>query len=321
MVNDKTKGNIISETHFDTLKLLNRGKVRDIYDLEDHLLIVATDRISAFDVVLPNAIPFKGKVLNQISVHWFKIMEGVIPNHLVSYDVKEFPHSCKPYRDILKDRSMIVKKANPLPVECVVRGYILGSLWNWYCEIGGTKAIHEPCSERHAISVYGIELPRGLKESSRLEIPIFTPATKAVKGEHDINIPFEKVEELIGSAMARRVREISLNIYENAVSIAEKKGIIIADTKFEFGLCDGELILIDELLTPDSSRFWPAKGYKDGCPQPSFDKQFVRDYLLATGWNKTPPPPELPQDIITQTSKKYLQVYEMLTDKSFDTLV
>ncbi|MGR3180024.1 MAG: phosphoribosylaminoimidazolesuccinocarboxamide synthase [Candidatus Anammoxibacter sp.] len=301
---------IIKDTNFQTLKLFNKGKVRDIYDLGDHLLIVATDRISAFDVILPEGIPFKGTVLNQMSIYWFKIMEGIIPNHLVSHDVDEFPESCKPYSDALKGRSMLVKKAEPLPVECVVRGYISGSMWKEYqlriadSEMDNNKTTVEAC---------GVELPTGLEESSRLESLVFSPATKAEQGEHDINISFEQSEEVLGAEMAAQVRDVSIQIYKTAVEIAEKKGIIIADTKFEFGVWNGELILIDEILSPDSSRFWPLKGYKQGCAQPSYDKQFVRDYLLAQEWDKCSSSPELPEEIITQTSEKYLQAFEILT--------
>lgn len=297
--------NIIKETNFKTLKLFNKGKVRDIYDLGQCLLIVATDRISAFDVVLPDGIPFKGTVLNQMSIYWFKIMEGIIPNHLVSYDVEEFPESCRPYSDVLRNRSMLVKKAKPLPVECVVRGYIAGSMWNEYkLRIAGC-----------GVEVSGIALPAGLKESSRLESPVFSPATKTEQGGHDVNISFDGSKDILGSAIAEKVRETSLQIYKTAVDIAEKKGIIIADTKFEFGMCNGELTLIDEILSPDSSRFWPLRGYKPGCPQPSFDKQFVRDYLLLQKWDKVSPPPILPEEIITQTSEKYLQAFEILTGR------
>ncbi|MGR3319562.1 MAG: phosphoribosylaminoimidazolesuccinocarboxamide synthase [Candidatus Anammoxibacter sp.] len=308
---------IIKDTNFQNLKLFNKGKVRDIYDLGDHLLIVATDRISAFDVILPEGIPFKGTVLNQMSIYWFKIMEGIIPNHLVSHDIDAYPESCKPYSDVLKGRSMLVKKAKPLPVECVVRGYISGSMWKEYqMRIGDC----EPDNNKTTVEACGVELPIGLEESSRLEPLVFSPATKAEQGEHDINISFEKSEEILGSEMAAKVRDASIRIYKTAVEIAEKKGIIIADTKFEFGLCNGELTLIDEMLSPDSSRFWPLQGYKPGCSQPSFDKQFVRDYLLSQEWDQCSSPPELPEEIITQTSEKYLQAFEILTGMKRDVL-
>ncbi|MGR3219048.1 MAG: phosphoribosylaminoimidazolesuccinocarboxamide synthase [Candidatus Anammoxibacter sp.] len=304
--------NIVRDTNFPNLKLFNKGKVRDIYDLGDYLLIVTTDRISAFDVILPEGIPFKGTVLNQMSIYWFKIMESIIPNHLVSHDVDEFPESCKPYAAELKDRSMLVKKAKPLPVECVVRGYIAGSMWKEYQlriendELDNNKTTIEAC---------GVELPTGLEESSRLESLVFSPATKAELGDHDINISFKKSEEILGAALAAQVRDVSTQIYKKAVELAEKKGIIIADTKFEFGVWNGELILIDEILSPDSSRFWPLKGYKPGTSQPSFDKQFVRDYLISRKWDQCSTPPALPEEIITQTSEKYLQAYEILTGK------
>ena len=303
---------IIKETNFPTLKLFNRGKVRDIYDLGEHLLIVATDRISAFDVILSNGIPFKGIVLNQMSIYWFGVMEGIIPNHLIFHNVNEFPESCKPYSDVLKNRSMIVKKANPLPVECVVRGYISGSLWNEYKSRLSDSASD---NDRKSVEVCGELLPAGLRESDKIESPIFTPATKAEQGDHDENISFKKAKEVLGNDTAERVKDTSLQIYKTAINIAEKKGIIIADTKFEFGFYNDELTLIDEILSPDSSRFWPLEEYKPGSSQPSFDKQFVRDYLLSQNWDKCSPPPELPENIIKQTSEKYLQAFEILTGR------
>ncbi len=302
--------NVVTETNFETLKLFNRGKVRDIYDLGDRLLIITTDRISAFDVILPNGIPFKGKVLNQISMYWFKVMEDITANHIITCDVDEFPESCRPYADILKGRSIIVKKAEPLPVECVVRGYIAGSMWKEYKEKGGQNG------EGSTVNVCGVDLPTGLKESGKLGKTFFTPATKAEQGDHDMNISFEKSVEILGNEIAEQAKDTSVKIYEKAVGIAEKKGIIIADTKFEFGFINGNLTLIDEICSPDSSRFWPSSEYAEGKSQPScFDKQFVRDYLLTLDWDKTHPGPELPENIITQTSDKYLQAFEILTGR------
>jgi phosphoribosylaminoimidazole-succinocarboxamide synthase len=288
----------ITQTNFPELKKISQGKVRDIYDLGRHLLIVATDRISAFDVVLPNAIPFKGYVLTQISTYWFGQVAGIMPNHLIAVDVADFPEACKPYAEDLAGRSMLVKKAKPLPVECIVRGYLTGSGLKDYQKTG---------------KVCGIELPKGLVESSRLETPIFTPSTKAAIGAHDENISFEKMCELLGAEKAASVRDLSLAVYAAARGIAEQKGIIIADTKFEMGDHDGKLILIDEALTPDSSRFWPKASYKEGSAQPSFDKQFVRDYLNTLDWNKQAPGPQLPDEIVKKTSAKYLEALEKLT--------
>jgi len=303
---------VIKETGFETLKLFNRGKVRDIYDLDENLLIVATDRVSAFDVILPDGIPFKGKVLNQISIFWFDVMKSIIPNHLVAHNVDEFPESCKPYADTLKDRSILVKKADPLPVECVVRGYISGSMWKEYTE---------KSSNANVLNVCGVDLPAGLKESDKLSSIVFTPATKAELGDHDENISFEKSKEILGVEVACKVRDVSIKIYETAVNLAKKRGIIIADTKFEFGFYKGEIILIDEICSPDSSRFWPADSYKPGGAQASYDKQFVRDYLLTQDWNKTAPAPALPDDIINQTSEKYLQAFEIITQRSRNEIV
>jgi len=293
-------GTVISTTEFKTLSLKGRGKVRDIYDLGDHLLIVATDRISAFDVVMPNPIPDKGRVLTQLSKFWFDLTKDIVPNHIISVDVKDFPPPCRPYENTLRDRSMWVVKTKVVPVECVVRGYLSGSGWVEYERTG---------------EVCGIPLSKGLVESSKLGEPIFTPATKAELGEHDENINFERMEKIVGNELARELRLLSLAIYKRARDFAEKRGIIIADTKMEFGVKDGKVILIDELLTPDSSRFWPKDTYRPGGPQQSFDKQFLRDYLLSLQWNKTPPAPELPEEIIRKTREKYLEAYEKLVGK------
>jgi len=288
----------VIETKLETLNLIKRGKVRDIYNLGDHLLMVATDRISAFDVVMPNPIPEKGKILTQISLFWFEIMKPVLPNHVISANVDDYPEICRPYLEILRGRSMLVKKAEPLPIECIVRGYISGSGWNDY-QVSG--------------SVCGIKLPEGLKESDKLPEPVFTPSTKADSGLHDVNIDFEKTVEKIGKPLAEKVRTLSLEIYNKGADLAYKKGIIIADTKFEFGLLDDDLILIDEVLTPDSSRFWPQPSYKPGGAQKSFDKQYLRDYLLSINWNKKPPAPSLPQNVINNTRNKYLEAFQQLT--------
>jgi len=287
----------ISQTNFPELKKISQGKVRDIYDLGEHLLIVATDRISAFDVVLPNAIPYKGYVLTQISKFWFQKTSSLMPNHLISTEVADFPAECHKYCEDLEGRSMLVKKAKPLPVECIVRGYLTGSGLKDYQKTG---------------MVCGIELPKGLVESSRLDSPIFTPSTKAEIGSHDENISFGRMAEILGAEKAEKVKRLSLEIYTAARKIGEEKGIIIADTKFEMGDFEGQLILIDEVLTPDSSRFWPKAGYQAGRSQPSFDKQFVRDYLNTLDWNKQAPGPELPQEVIEKTSKKYLEALDIL---------
>jgi phosphoribosylaminoimidazole-succinocarboxamide synthase len=288
------------DTDFPQLKRFSRGKVRDNYDLGDCLLIVTTDRISAFDVIMPNPIPEKGCVLTRLSAFWFKKMEGIIRNHMISMDPDDYPESCRPYRDQLQGRSMLVKKAKTLPVECIVRGYLSGSGWKDYCK------------DR---TVSGIRLPEGLKESSKLPEPIFTPSTKAQEGDHDLPISKADVEKLIGRELTDRIMDISLKVYSAAASMAEKKGIIIADTKMEFGqLEDGELILIDELLTPDSSRFWPQDDYEEGRAQKSFDKQFLRDYLLSIKWDQQPPAPELPEEIIIKTKQKYEEALNRLID-------
>jgi phosphoribosylaminoimidazole-succinocarboxamide synthase len=275
------------------------GKVREIFDLGDRLLFVASDRISAFDCIMPNGIPRKGEVLTQISYFWFSQTEGFQPNHLISHAGDPLPPNLQPFAGRLRGRSMIVKKAEPLAIECVVRGYLAGSGWKEY---------------RQAQTVCGIKLPAGLKESSELPEPVFTPATKAETG-HDENISFEEAARLVGPEVAERARSASLKIYNFARDYARKRGIIIADTKFEFGLLDGKLLLIDEVLTPDSSRFWPADQYEPGKGQPSFDKQFVRDYLETLDWNKTPPAPALPAEVVARTQAKYLEAYERLTGK------
>lgn len=291
---------VVLSTDFKDLKLVSRGKVRDIYDCDDTLLIVATDRISAFDVVLPDGIPCKGAVLSQMSAYWFSEMSDVIANHFISADPAAFPTRCRAYAETLQARAMLVKKAQPLPVECVVRGYLAGSGWTEYQRNG---------------SICGIPIAKGMKESSRLAEPIFTPTTKAEQGTHDENITMEKVEEIIGVELARRVKETSLRLYAKGSETARRKGIIICDTKFEFGLFEGNLILIDEVLTPDSSRFWPEDEYQPGRPQRSFDKQFVRDYLLTLAWDKKPPAPHLPEDIVRKTSERYQEAYRRLTGK------
>jgi len=291
---------VVMTTEFPGLPPPKRGKVRDIYDLGDKLLIVATDRISAFDVILPNGIPEKGRVLNQISRYWFEKTRDIIANHLISTEIDDYPKAFRKYRDVLEGRSMLVKKTKPLPVECIVRGYISGSGWKDYQRTG---------------AICGIRLPQGLLESSKLESPIFTPSTKAEEGTHDENIPFERAVEILGGSLAALVKTTSIAIYSKARDVAEEKGIIIADTKFEFGIEEesGRLILIDELLTPDSSRFWPKDEYRPGGPQRSFDKQFVRDYLESINWDKKPPAPPLPAEIVEKTSEKYLEALRRLT--------
>ncbi len=293
---------VVTQTNFAGLKLVNRGKVRDIYDFGDTLLIVATDRLSAYDVVMEQGIPFKGAVLTQISDYWFEHMVDIVPNHLLSTIVYDFPSACKPHWAALENRTMYVKKTKPLAIECVVRGYLSGSGWKEYKETQ---------------SVYGIKLPSGLVESDRLPQPIFTPATKEDVGKHDENIDFDRAASIVGKEIAEQVRDISIKIYTRAASIAEQKGIIIADTKMEFGLNEkGELILIDELLTPDSSRFWPKDKYKPGKGQESFDKQFVRDYLDSINFNRKPPAPKLPEDVIFKTSALYLEALKRLSGKT-----
>jgi phosphoribosylaminoimidazole-succinocarboxamide synthase len=292
----------LQESSFKSLNLVKRGKVRDIYDLGDVLLMVASDRISAFDVVMPEPIPDKGKILNQISLYWFQLMAPLVENHVISGNIDDFPEICRPYKDQLAGRSMLVKKAQPLSIECVVRGYISGSGWKSYQE---------------SQSVCGIPLPSGLRESDRLPEPIFTPSTKEEVGVHDINIDFEEACRRIGRDLAERVRDLSLAIYRKGTQIALEKGIIIADTKFEFGLVGDQLILIDEVLTPDSSRFWPKNAYRPGGAQPSFDKQYLRDYLDSIKWNKKPPAPHLPEDVIAGTRAKYMEALRSITGSDY----
>ena len=294
---------IIIETNFSKLRFVKRGKVRDMYDVGDYFLIVATDRLSAYDVVMPQGIPDKGKVLTQISKFWFDLTKGIIKNHVVSTDVDEFPAECRQYADDLRGRSMLVKKTRPLGVECIVRGYLSGSGWAEYQE---------------AKSVCGLPLPAGLVESSRLPAPIFTPSTKAELGVHDENITFEEMVKLEGEAISTKVRDIAVQIFNAASGIAESKGIIIADTKMEFGTLNDELILIDELLTPDSSRFWPKNKYVSGRSQPSFDKQFVRDYLTSIKFNRRAPGPMMPEEIIQKTAQLYREALQTLTGKSVE---
>jgi phosphoribosylaminoimidazole-succinocarboxamide synthase len=291
---------VIRETQFAGLTPAARGKVRDIYDLGDKLLIVATDRLSAFDVILPTPIPDKGRVLTQLSLFWFNLLKDVIPNHVLSST--DFPAPFDKFKDDLVGRSMVVRKTKPLPIECVVRGYVSGSGWKDYRATG---------------KICGIALPPGLRESDRLPEPFFTPATKAATG-HDENIPFEQAASLVGKELADKVRAVSLEIYRRAVAYAEPRGVILADTKFEFGLLNNELIWIDEALTPDSSRFWPAAQYNPGGPQPSFDKQFVRDYLERIQWPKTPPGPELPPEVVAATRAKYREAYRILAGRELD---
>lgn len=290
---------LVLETNLSGLRPPRRGKVRDIYDLDDALLIVATDRISAFDVILPNAIPDKGRVLTEISKYWFSRTSSIVPNHLITTDVKDYPDACRPHAAVLEGRSMLVKKSKPLPVECIARGYLTGSGLKEYIKKG---------------AVSGIRLPAGLKEASRLPEPIFTPSTKAEAGEHDVNIDFQEAVKLIGMDLAERIKEYTLSVYRKACEIAEPKGIIIADTKLEFGIYNNAIILIDEVLTPDSSRFWPKSEYTAGVAQKSFDKQFVRDYLLSLSWNQKPPAPVLPDEVVSRTSQKYREVLRMLAE-------
>jgi phosphoribosylaminoimidazole-succinocarboxamide synthase len=293
---------VITQTNLPGMKLVNRGKVRDIYDFGESLLIVATDRISAFDVVMNEGIPYKGKVLTQISDFWFEQTKDIVPNHVISSIVYDFPLECKPYWTVLGDRSMFVKKIKPLPVECIVRGYLSGSGWNEYkkCKI-----------------ICGIQLPDGMVESSRLPAPIFTPTTKEEIGKHDQDISFEQMCRMIGRELANKVRDTSIKVYQRGAQLAEKKGIIIADTKMEFGVNEnGELVLIDELLTPDSSRLWPKDKYQPGRGQESYDKQFVRDYLLSVNFNKKPPAPKLPDDVILKTSALYLEALKKLSGRT-----
>jgi phosphoribosylaminoimidazole-succinocarboxamide synthase len=290
--------NIVTETKLDEFTLAAKGKVRDIYEIDNSLLMITSDRLSAFDVVLPDPIPEKGSVLTQISVFWFEQFKDIVKNHLISADVGQYPDKLKKHSDLLKNRSMLVKKAKPLPVECIVRGYISGSGWKSYQKEG---------------HVCGIDLPPGLKESEKLPEPLFTPSTKAEVGDHDINISFADTIDLIGKEKAEKLKDLSLSIYNKGAQIANEKGIIIADTKFEFGMLDNEIILIDEVLTPDSSRFWPKDTFSPGKSQKSYDKQDVRDWLSNSGWDKKAPGPKLPEEIIKNTSETYKKIFKLLT--------
>ena len=290
----------VFETNLPGLKLIGRGKVRDIYEADGKVLLVASDRLSAFDVVLPDGIPGKGKVLTQISAFWFKMLEDVVPNHMLSINADEYPPEARAYSETLRGRSMLCRKTKVFPVECVVRGYLSGSGWAEYRQSG---------------DVCGIRLPKGLLESDKLPEPIFTPATKEEKGKHDENISFERMAGIVGKEVAGKMRSVAVRLYNRAAEYALSRGIIIADTKFEMGVVGDELILIDEALTPDSSRFWPADEYQPGGPQKSFDKQFVRDYLLTLPWNKTAPGPRLPGDVVEKTALKYREALKVLTGK------
>ncbi len=295
------KANVVKTTDFEGLNLVHRGKVRDMYEIpgrDDILLMVASDRISAYDVVMGETIPGKGKILTRLSLFWFDLLGDIVKNHLITADVREYPEPCKPYIDLLDGRSMIVRKTRPLTIECIVRGYISGSFWKAY---------------QKSNVVCGFKLPEKMKESDMFPEPLFTPSTKAELGDHDENISFERMEQILGKEKAARIAEISLALYSRAADFARTKGIIIADTKFEFGQVDDELILIDEVLTPDSSRFWPLDEYKPGQGQPSFDKQFLRDYLSSLDWEKNPPAPPLSQEIINKTSSRYVQAFELIT--------
>jgi phosphoribosylaminoimidazole-succinocarboxamide synthase len=290
--------NPVVYTNIPDVPLLHRGKVRDIYDLGDSLLIVTTDRISAFDVVLPTPIPDKGKILTKLTLFWLNFLKDIVENHLITANIDEYPEVLKKHRDVLEGRSMIVKKAKVFPVECIVRGYITGSAMKEYLKTG---------------MVCGIPLPPGLKEADKLPEPIFTPSTKAELGSHDVNITFEEMIKIVGRETAEVLKELSLKLYKTASSYAEERGIIIADTKFEFGLHDGKVILVDEVLTPDSSRFWPKESYEPGKPQISFDKQYIRDWLKNTGWKEGTPPPEIPTEFVEKTREKYLLALKVLT--------
>ncbi len=298
---DPSQSTAVVRTDFPDLDLFRRGKVRDVYDLGEKLLIVATDRISAFDCVMPNGIPDKGKILTAMSLFWFQFTEDIVRNHVISCRVEDFPETARKYGDILEGRSMLVRKTEPYPIECVARGYLAGSGWSDYLNTG---------------EVCGIPLPEGLEQAQQLPETLFTPATKAESG-HDENISFQEAEGIIGSEDAMLLRDLTIRIYEKAREYASDRGIIISDTKLEFGRSDDGIILIDEVLTPDSSRFWPVEGYRTGISPPNFDKQFVRDYLEGLDWDKTPPAPPLPLEIIAQTREKYLEAYRLLTGKEF----
>lgn len=293
----------IIQTDFSDLNIVHRGKVRDMYAIpghDDKLLMVATDRISAYDVVMDDAIPGKGAVLTKLSLFWFELLGDIVENHLITANVEEYPEECKPYAEQLRDRSMLVKKTKPLPIECIVRGYISGSFWKAY----NVDRV-----------VCGFELPEGMKESDKFPSPLFTPSTKAELGDHDENISIEAMEEILGKEQAEKVADISVKLYQKAAEFAREKGIIIADTKFELGVIDDRIILIDEVLTPDSSRFWPMDKYTPGQGQPSFDKQFLRDYLSSLDWDKTPPPPQLPEQIVEKTKQRYEEAVSLITGK------
>jgi phosphoribosylaminoimidazole-succinocarboxamide synthase len=285
------------ETDFPELTLIHRGKVRDLYEVDNNLLMVATDRISAFDVVMKDPVPDKGVVLTKLSLFWFDFLADIVPNHLLTADIDQFPAVCAPYREQLRGRSMLVKKAVPLPVECIVRGYISGSFWKAY------QKNEEVC---------GIALPPGMQESQQFSEPLFTPSTKAQLGAHDENISLARMEEIVGEEVTARIADVCIRLYKKAADYARGRGVIIADTKFELGWHDGELILIDEVLTPDSSRFWPLDRYQPGRSQPSFDKQFLRDYLTALDWQQKPPPPALPSEIIAKTGARYREAVEKI---------
>jgi len=291
---------IVVETELPA-KILNKGKVRDVYEINNDILLIATDRLSAFDIVLPDPIPSKGVCLTQLSKFWFDYTKKSIPNHVISTEISEFPKELHAFKTQLAYRSMLVKKTKVIPIECIVRGYLSGSAWNSY---------------KKNRTVCRVKLPDGLKESDQFPEPLFTPSTKATAG-HDINISIAEMKKLVGSDVGDTINDYSLKIYDTAVKYARKRGIIIADTKFEFGMYHDEIIWIDEALTPDSSRFWPAQNYEPGKPQPSFDKQYVRDYLNSTGWDHNSAPPNLPQQVIAETSKKYQEAYEKLTGKKF----
>lgn len=288
----------VTQTNFENLQLLHRGKVRDLYQVEDHLLMVASDRISAFDVIMDDPIPNKGAILTKLSLFWFDYLKDIVPNHLITADVAQYPAVCAPYREQLAGRSLLVKKAKPLPVECIVRGYLSGSFWQAY---------------KKDTTVCGFALPSGMQESDKFPEPLFTPSTKAELGLHDENISLAEMEDLLGKEQTAKIKDICVRLYVKAADYARSRGIIIADTKFELGIFNGEIILIDEVLTPDSSRFWPEDQYRPGAGQPSFDKQFLRDYLSTLNWGKTPPPPRLPQEIIEKTASRYREALVKIT--------